>query len=62
MRSGGKRGRPKSSEPKVVSTPKASGGRRGRPALTAEAIKQRAADKAATTKRSGGKRGRPRRA
>jgi hypothetical protein len=61
VRSGGKRGRPKSSEPKTVSTPKISGGRRGRPALTAEAIKQRAADKAATTKRSGGKRGRPRR-
>jgi hypothetical protein len=59
VRSGGKRGRPKSSEPKTVSTPKTTGGRRGRPALTAEAIKQRAADKAATTKRSGGKRGRP---
>ena len=59
VRSGGKRGRPKSTEPKAVSTPKVSTGKRGRPALTPEAIKQRAADKAATTKRSGGKRGRP---
>ena len=59
VRSGGKRGRPKSTEPKAVSTPKISTGKRGRPALTPEAIKQRAADKAATTKRSGGKRGRP---
>ena len=59
VRSGGKRGRPKSTEPKAVSTPKISTGKRGRPSLTPEAIKQRAADKAATTKRSGGKRGRP---
>ena len=59
VRSGGKRGRPKSTEPKAVSTPKVSTGKRGRPALTPEAIKQRAADKAATAKRSGGKRGRP---
>ena len=59
VRSGGKRGRPKNTEPKTVSTPKVSTGKRGRPALTPEAIKQRAADKAATTKRSGGKRGRP---
>lgn len=59
VRSGGKRGRPKSTEPKAVSTPKISTGKLGRPALSVEAIKQRAADKAATTKRSGGKRGRP---
>ena len=59
VRSGGKRGRPKSTEPKAVPTPKVSTGKRGRPALSAEAIKQRAADKAATAKRSGGKRGRP---
>ena len=59
VRSGGKRGRPKNTEPKTVSTPKVSTGKRGRPALTPEAIKQRAADKAATAKRSGGKRGRP---
>lgn len=61
VRSGGKRGRPKSTEPKVVPIPKTNGGRRGRPALSAEMIEQRAADKAATTKRSGGKRGRPKR-
>ena len=59
IRSGGKRGRPKSTEPKVVSTPKISSGKRGRPALSAEAIRLKAVDKAATTKRSGGKRGRP---
>ena len=59
VRSGGKRGRPKSTEPKVVSTPKISSGKRGRPALSAEAIQLKAADKAATAKRSGGKRGRP---
>jgi hypothetical protein len=59
VRSGGKRGRPKSTELKVVSTPKVSSGKRGRPALSAEAIQLKAADKAATVKRSGGKRGRP---
>jgi hypothetical protein len=59
IRSGGKRGRPKSTEPKAVSTPKVSSGKRGRPALSAEAIRLKAVDKAATTKRSGGKRGRP---
>ena len=58
-RSGGKRGRPKSDTPKTVSTPKVSSGKRGRPALSAEAIRLKAADKAAIVKRSGGKRGRP---
>jgi hypothetical protein len=58
-RSGGKRGRPKSTEPKTVSTPKVSSGRRGRPSLTPEVLARRVADKAATQKRSGGKRGRP---
>lgn len=63
VRSGGKRGRPKSTTPKVItSVPKAVGGKRGRPALSPEAKAKKAADKAATTKRSGGKRGRPRRA
>jgi hypothetical protein len=61
-RSGGKRGRPKSTEPKTVSTPKVSSGRRGRPSLTPEALAKRVADKAAMQKRSGGKRGRPKRA
>lgn len=60
-RSGGKRGRPKSTEPKTVSTPKPSSGRRGRPALTSEAIAARAQAKAAVRARSGGKRGRPKR-
>lgn len=60
-RSGGKRGRPKSTEPKVVSTPKATGGRRGRPALTSEARAARAQAKAVVSARSGGKRGRPKR-
>jgi hypothetical protein len=58
-RSGGKRGRPKSTEVKVVPTPKVLGGRRGRPSLTPEALAKRVADKAALQKRSGGKRGRP---
>ena len=58
-RSGGKRGRPKSTESKAVSTPKTSGGRRGRPALTPEKVAQREAARAALQKRSGGKRGRP---
>jgi hypothetical protein len=58
-RSGGKRGRPKSTEPKTVSTPKVSSGRRGRPSLTPEVLARRVADKAAMQKRSGGKRGRP---
>jgi hypothetical protein len=59
VRSGGKRGRPKSTEPKTVSTPKVSSGRRGRPSLTPEALARKVADKAALQKRSGGKRGRP---
>lgn len=59
QRSGGKRGRPKSTEVKVVSTLKPSGGRRGRPALTPEARAAQAQAKAAVRARSGGKRGRP---
>ena len=60
-RSGGKRGRPKSTEPKTVSAPKATGGRRGRPALTAEARAAQVQAKAVVRARSGGKRGRPKR-
>jgi hypothetical protein len=60
-RSGGKRGRPKSTEVKVVSTPKPSGGRKGRPSLTPEARAAQASAKAAIRARSGGKRGRPKR-
>lgn len=58
-RSGGKRGRPKSTTPKVVKAPNSVSGRRGRPALTPEALAARAQAKAAIKARSGGKRGRP---
>ena len=61
QRSGGKRGRPKSTEGKVVPVLKPSGGRRGRPALTPEALAARAQAKAVVRARSGGKRGRPKR-
>jgi len=57
--SGGKRGRPKSTEVRPVKAPKTPGARRGRPALSAEQKAQKLASKAAVTKRSGGKRGRP---
>jgi hypothetical protein len=60
VRSGGKRGRPKSDTPKVVSIPKVSSGRRGRPSLTPEALARKVEAKVALQKRSGGKRGRPR--
>lgn len=60
-RSGGKRGRPKATEPKTVSAPKTTGGRRGRPALTAEARAAQVQAKAVVRARSGGKRGRPKR-
>jgi len=59
QRSGGKRGRPKSTEVKEVPALKPSGGRRGRPALTPEALAAKAQAKAAIKARSGGKRGRP---
>lgn len=60
VRSGGKRGRPASTTPKVLSSagPKTTG-RRGRPSLTSEVIAQRVSQKAATRARTGGKRGRP---
>lgn len=58
-RSGGKRGRPKSTEVKVTVASKPTGGRKGRPSLTPEALAARAIAKAATRARSGGKRGRP---
>ena len=60
-KSGGKRGRPKSTEPKPISTQIVSKGKRGRPALSSEALKLKADMKAATAARSGGKRGRPKR-
>ena len=61
VKSGGKRGRPKSTDT-VPKPPKVStGGRRGRPALSPEALAAKAAAKTATRARSGGKRGRPKR-
>jgi hypothetical protein len=59
--SGGKRGRPRSTEPKQPKPLKATGGRRGRPALTAEIKAQREQAKVNLKQRTGGKRGRPRR-
>ena len=57
-RSGGKRGRPASGEPKTQ-TVKPASGKRGRPALSATQVQAKAAAKAATRARSGGRRGRP---
>lgn len=57
-RSGGKRGRPASGEPKIQ-TVKATGGKRGRPSLTPAELELRASARAAMTKRTGGMRGRP---
>jgi hypothetical protein len=59
QRSGGRRGRPASTAPKVIVDKVKTDGKRGRPSLTPEEIAKRDADKAAMTKRSGGKRGRP---
>ena len=60
-KSGGKRGRPKS----TVSTPKTpkapTGGKRGRRPLDQATLAARASEAAARAKRSGGKRGRPKR-
>jgi len=60
VKSGGKRGRPKSGS--VVSTPKVyvpTGGKRGRKPLDQTVLDARAREKSARTVRSGGKRGRP---
>jgi hypothetical protein len=59
VRSGGKRGRPRSLEPKVDQVKPAAGGRRGRPALDPQILAQREKDKAALKQRTGGRRGRP---
>jgi hypothetical protein len=58
QRSGGRRGRPASGEPKVQ-TVKTTSGKRGRPALSADQVQAKANAIAATKARSGGKRGRP---
>lgn len=57
--SGGKRGRPTSTTPKVKVMAVAGGGKRGRPALSPEQKLLREQEKLATAKRTGGKRGRP---
>ena len=61
IRSGGKRGRPKSTEPKAPKPPRVVGGKRGRPALSEEEKREREAAKALVRMRSGGRRGRPKR-
>jgi hypothetical protein len=60
QRSGGKRGRPASTTPKILSNgnPKPKG-KRGRPTLSQTVIAQRDNQKITTNKRTGGKRGRP---
>jgi hypothetical protein len=58
QRSGGRRGRPASGEPKVQ-TVKATSGKRGRPALSTAQVAAKTAARAATRARSGGRRGRP---
>ncbi len=58
QRSGGRRGRPSSGEPKAQ-TVKVTSGKRGRPALSTAQVAAATAAKAATKERSGGKRGRP---
>jgi hypothetical protein len=58
QRSGGRRGRPASGEPKTQ-TVKATSGKRGRPALSTAQVAAATAAKAATRSRSGGRRGRP---
>jgi hypothetical protein len=58
QRSGGRRGRPSSGEPKVQ-TVKTTSGKRGRPALSTAQVAAKTAARAATRARSGGRRGRP---
>ena len=58
QRSGGRRGRPASGEPKVQ-TVKVTSGKRGRPALSTAQVAAATAARAATRARSGGRRGRP---
>ena len=58
QRSGGRRGRPASGEPKAQ-TIKPASGKRGRPALSAAQVAAATAARAATRAKSGGRRGRP---
>ena len=59
QRSGGKRGRPASGEPKIQTPKSTSGGKRGRPALSSSQVAAATAARAATRAKSGGRRGRP---
>jgi len=62
LKSGGKRGRPKSETVLTPKTPKSpTGGKRGRRPLDQATIDARAREAAARSVRSGGKRGRPKR-
>jgi len=56
VRSGGRRGRPKSTQVKPESAPKTTGNKRGRPSLSAEEITRREAAKASIIKQTGGMR------
>jgi hypothetical protein len=58
QRSGGRRGRPASGEPKAQMV-KVTSGKRGRPALSTAQVAAKTAAKAATRAKSGGRRGRP---
>ena len=58
QRSGGRRGRPASGEPKTQ-TVKATSGKRGRPALSTAQVQAKVTARAATRAISGGRRGRP---
>jgi hypothetical protein len=58
QRSGGKRGRPASGEPKTQ-TVKTTSGKRGRPALSTAQVQAKITARAATRAISGGRRGRP---
>ena len=58
QRSGGRRGRPASGEPKAQ-TVKATSGKRGRPALSTAQVAAKVTARAATRAISGGRRGRP---
>ena len=58
QRSGGRRGRPSSGEPKAQMV-KATSGKRGRPALSTAQVQAKVTARAATRAISGGRRGRP---
>ena len=59
QRSGGRKGRPPSNNPKTIVNKIKTNTKRGRPALSAEVISQRTAAREAVRARTGGVRGRP---